>query len=398
MSRPPTLLIVPDGMADWPQEEFNGKTPWEAAETPNLDSFCRQGRTVCLQNIPAESPADSGVANMALLGYDPREYYLGRGALEAFNLGIDLVEGEIAYRCNLIFVDEQGRLADYSAGNLAGDLGKQLFADLEEELGNDDFSFYPGLGYRGLLVTDALDLLDCARPHDQMGSPVEKLWPRGPGSQLLKQLMIKSRDILEEHPLNQQRRQAGLKPANMIWPWGGGCYQPLPAIQQRYNLNGSVVAGVDLINGLGRAVGMQKLTVPGATGGYDTDMLGKARAAIKALEPDSLVFLHLEAPDEAGHDGNAQLKLEMIEKFDRDIVGPVYRQWQREFFNLALGPDHYTPIQERTHVKEPVPFLIVDGEVNSLEFTEKAAKNAPFVSRGWEKLAAWYCEGGKFNL
>ncbi len=398
MSRPPTLLVVPDGMADWPQEKLGGLTPWEAADTRNLDRFCEEGRSLRLQNIPDESPADSGIANMALLGYDPREYYLGRGALEALNLGLELKPDEIAYRCNLVSVDAADNLVDYSAGNIETDIAAEIFTDLQSELGNEKIRFSPGVRYRGILILNGVGEVNCVPPHDEMGRPVGELWPRGEGADRLKQLMIESRGFLKSHYLNKKLQEAGNRTADMIWPWGGGKLKQLPRLQERYNLEGRVIAGVDLIKGLGLAIGMDKVEVPGATGDFDTNMAGKAKAALESLAQDRLVYLHLEAPDEAGHDGAPELKKQMIEKFDREILGPLWNRWQEESFNLAIGPDHYTPIQERTHVKEPVPFLVLDGDKNEYECSESGSRQAPFVARGWEKIADWYANDEKFNF
>lgn len=401
MSSRPKLLVVPDGMAGWPQKELGGQTPWEAADTESLDSFCEFGKAYRFQNIPPESPADSGVANMALLGYDPREYYLGRGALEALNLGLELDSDEIAYRCNLVTVGAGDKLLDYSAGNLDTKTAEELFELLNQKIGNSNFKFHPGVGYRGLLVVNEnvieADTIDCARPHDEMGRSIHELWPRGRGGERLKELMRASREVLAGHPLNEQRSENNKNEADMIWPWGVGRLKELPAMKERYGLSGSVVAGVDLINGLGLALGMRKVDVPGATGGFDTDMRAKANAAIAELESERLVFLHLEAPDEAGHDADPELKVEMIEKFDRQIMAPLLEKWKQDKFDLVLGPDHYTPVQEQTHVKEPVPFLVVDGEQNNYKCTESGTAEAPFVSSAWEKLAAWYSGDSTFS-
>jgi len=390
------LLVVPDGMADWPQEELDGQTPLEAASTPNLERLCEAGRTFRIQNIPPESPADSGVANMALLGYDPRKYYLGRGALEALNLGLELDDDQVAYRCNLVTVDNNDRLIDYSAGGLPGEVGAALFSALQEEFGGEKYTFHHGVGYRGILLVREVGELDCSRPHDEMGRPVQELLPRGEAAERLTRLMWASQDFLREQPENRALLKTGEPTANMIWPWGPGRLSGLPGLKERYGIQGSVIAGVDLINGLGQALGMEKIDVPGATGGFDTDMRAKADAAIAELEPGRLVFLHLEAPDEAGHDGDARLKLEMIEKFDSEILSVVYKRWQKNKFHLALGPDHYTPIQERTHVKEPVPFLVLDGGKNKYTCTESGSREAPFAPRAWNRLAHWYKENGEF--
>ncbi len=391
MIRPPTLLVVPDGMADWPQESLGGKTPLEKAETPNLDRVTEKGRLYRLQNVPPESPADSGIANMALLGFDPRKYYLGRGALEALNLGVDLRDGEFAFRCNLVTTDPE-YLVDYSAGNLSTPEAEELFETLENKLGGKNVRFHSGIRYRGLLVSREFKNLSCHPPHDEMGGRLNKLWPSGPGGEKLKNLMLESKQILAGHPVNEKRLEAGENPANMIWPWGGGEMRRVPSIKDVYGLAGNVIAGVDLINGLGIAVGMKREEVEGTTGDYDTNMNGKARRALQVLDDNRLVFLHVEAPDEAGHEGDAPMKVKMIEKWDKEVMGQLAGPACRGEFRLALGPDHYTPVQKRTHVKSPVPFLIVDDNYadDNYEFTETVAADAPLVEQGWEKLAGWY--------
>ncbi|MFB6355754.1 MAG: cofactor-independent phosphoglycerate mutase [bacterium] len=386
-----TLLVVPDGMADWEQPSLGDKTPLEVAKTPNLDRLTRQGRLHRLHNIPKGCPADSAIANLALLGYDPREYHLGRGPLEALNLGIKFKDGEVAFRCNLVNVNEHDVLVDYSAGNLRTDIARDLFEDLNKEFGRDGFRFYPGVRYRGVLVVEGMGDVVCQPPHDEMGEKIQDIFPSGEGSDRLQQMMVESRDLLENHPINMRFKEKGETIANMAWPWGNGVVRDLPSIEDRYGLSGSVVAGVDLINGLSLAVGFEKREVEGATGDYDTDMEAKGKAAVEELENHDLVFVHLEAIDEAGHDGDAELKVEMIERWDRELLKPIVAEYERRDMRIALGPDHYTPIQKRTHIDDPVPFLIVDGDANDdHRFRESDAEQAPFVEEGWQALAQWY--------
>lgn len=395
MNRPPTLLVVPDGMAGWPQESLGGETPLEAAETPNLHRLVEGGRVYRLKNIPDVCPADSGIANLALLGYDPREYHLGRGPLEALNLGLNLEPGEVAFRCNLVSVDGENVLEDYSSGNLPSEQARELFGALDGRFADDGFRFVPGLRYRGVMVGRDLSEVRCYLPHDEMGRSVEDVLPEGPGSDRLRRMMVTSREILEDHPVNRRRREEGEPPANMAWPWGGGTVESLPSVRERYGLaGGSVVAGVDLINGLGRAVGLRKIDVPGATGDFNTDMEGKARAAVGALEENHLVFLHVEAIDEAGHEGDPDLKVDMIEQFDREMLTPVLEAVEARSFRLLLAPDHYTPVQKRTHVDDPVPLLVADGGGRSGHtYSETGAREAPLVEDGWEALARYYAGG-----
>lgn len=387
------MLIVPDGVAGWAQDEFDGRTPLEEAETPNLDRLADAGGVFRLKNIPDECPPDSGIANLSLLGYDPREWYLGRGPMEALNLGMDLKEGEVAFRCNLVHVDDNDVLAEYSSGNLPSDVGAQLFDALDEAFSDRGFRFKPGIRYRGVMVAEGFETTKCYLPHDEMGRPVKDVLPEGENAERLTQLMRDSRELLENHPLNRKRAENGEYPANMAWPWGNGKMASLPNVKERYGLDGCVVAGVDLINGLGLSVGLEKADVPGATGDFDTDMRAKADRALEELAEDKMVFLHVEATDEAGHEGDPELKVEMIERFDREIGEPVADALENREIRIALGPDHYTPVQERTHVDTPVPFIVIDDGVDTggnERFTEPDADRRPLVTEGWNEMARWF--------
>lgn len=386
----PTMLVVPDGVAGWDQPEFDGRTPLEEASTPNLDKLARAGRTYRLKNIPDGCAPDSGIANLSLLGYDPREYYAGRGPLEALNLGIDLEEGEVAFRCNLVSVSD-GTLEEYSSGNLPSDQGAELFAALNDEFNDEGFRFEPGLRYRGVMVAEGFEETTCYLPHDEMGRALSEIMPEGHNADRLSSMMERSRELLDNHSVNRNRRDNNEPPANMAWPWGNGTLSGLPQIEERYGLDGVVVAGVDLIKGLGLSIGMEKAEVPGATGDFSTDMNAKAERALDELAEDKLVYLHVEATDEAGHDGDPNLKVEMIERFDRNLAAPIAQALDNQQFRVALGPDHYTPVQERTHVDTPVPFVIIDddGDDDAL-FTEQDASKQPQIDQGWDVMADWY--------
>lgn len=387
------MLIVPDGVAGWEQDVFDGQTPLERAETPNFDRLADAGGVFRLKNIPDECPPDSGIANLSLLGYDPREWYLGRGPMEALNLGMDLEEGEVAFRCNLVHVDDNDVLAEYSAGNLPSDVGAELFEELNEEFSDRGFRFKPGIRYRGVMVAEGFEETKCYLPHDEMGRSVNDVLPEGKNAERLRELMLDSRKVLENHPRNRERAENGDYTANMAWPWGNGVMSSLPQVQDRYGLDGTVVAGVDLINGLGLSVGLKKAEVPGATGDFETDMRAKAERALDEIDENKLVFLHVEATDEAGHEGDPELKVEMIERFDREIAGPVADALEDRDIRIALGPDHYTPVQERTHVDTPVPFVVIDDGVESSgdeRFTESDAATRPLVTEGWDEMARWF--------
>lgn len=385
----PTLLFVPDGWADWPQPELDDRTPLQAARTPNLDRLAEAGRTYRAANIPEESPADSGIANMGLLGYDPRVHYPGRGPMEALNLGVELKPGESAFRCNLVTVEE-GILTDYSAGNLETEVSTAVFQHLNRVFQDQPVRFEPGIRYRGVLVLETGDTPDCYPPHDEMGRAVPELWPEGPGGGLLTDLMRRSQLVIREFLAD--RYPEYVDRVSMIWPWGGGVVRDLPSVGERYNRSGHVVAGVDLINGLGLALGMKRHDVPGATGDFDTDMTGKVEEALIHLTGTDLVYLHVEAPDEAGHEGDADHKVEVIEQLDEEMLGPIAGSVLDENLELLVSPDHYTPIQKRTHVPDPVPLLHLapDVEPDGLGYDEDVAEEAPLVEEAWDVLADLY--------
>ncbi len=303
---------------------------------------------------------------------------------------MELEDGEVAFRCNLVNVSD-GVLEDYSSGNLPSAIGKELFDTLDDVFSSQGFRFEPGIRYRGVMVAEGFEETECYLPHDEMGREVEDVLPEGGDADRLKDLMLRSREVLDDHPANKNRKEKGARPANMAWPWGNGTLTGIPTLRERYGMVGTVVAGVDLINGLGLSVGMEKANVPGATGDFNTDMNAKAERALEELDDDKLVYLHVEATDEAGHEGDPDLKIEMIERFDKNIGAPVVNALEQRSFRVALGPDHYTPVQERTHVDTPVPFVIVDGnESTQLRFTESAAARAPLIENGWDAMAEWY--------
>ncbi|MDI6873607.1 cofactor-independent phosphoglycerate mutase [Candidatus Solincola sp.] len=358
------VVLVPDGAADHPVTTRGGATPLEAASLPNMDFLAENGICGTAVTVPEGMPAGSDVANFSLLGYDPRQHYCGRGPLEAASMGVKLAEDQVAFRCNLV-TEEEGRLADYSAGHIPTEEARQIVRFLEEKLGDPYTAFHPGVGYRHLLVLRGLKHLDdlCVPPHDAVGRNIEEILPRGPGSERLRSLIRLSRRFLEDHPVNWWRKERGLRPANMIWPWGQGRSPDLPTLGERYGLSGAVITAVDLIKGLGLHAGMEVVNVPGATGYYDTDYEAKARYALHALRRVDLVYVHVEAPDEAGHEGNWEAKVEALENFDRHIVGAVLDESVRrhEEFHVLLAPDHPTPLEVGTHVPEPVPFALYLG-------------------------------------
>ena len=362
------LIILGDGMADWPVPTLANKTLLQYAHTPNMDRLARMGRTGMLRTVADGFHPGSEVANMSVLGYDLSEVYEGRGVLEAANIGVDLAPDEIAARCNLVCI-EGDILKNHSSGHITTEEADVLIQYLQEHLGDERVRFHTGVQYRHLLVIKGGDKrLHCTPPHDVPLQPFRPLMVKAevPEAQatadLVNDLILRSQQLLAEHPLNKARVAAGKDPANSIWPWSFGNrpnMRPLSAMYPQIQ-RGSVISAVDLINGIGHYAGLRRIAVEGATGLYDTNYENKAAAAIEALKTDDLVYLHIEASDEAGHEGDVALKLRTIENLDRRAVGPILEaleQWN-EPVTIAILPDHPTPCAHRTHTAEPVPFLI----------------------------------------
>ncbi|RJQ30921.1 MAG: cofactor-independent phosphoglycerate mutase [Actinobacteria bacterium] len=368
-------ILVPDGAADYPLEQLKGKTPLQAAYTPNMDFLAKKGKLGRAQTIPQGFLSGSDVANLSILGYDPKKYYIGRGPLEAAYHGIELKENQWAFRCNLVTIIDD-KMVDYSAGHITTQEAEQLINHLQENLGTKDLSFFLGVSYRHLTIfTDGFKDLKCSAPHDITGEEITQYLPQGGGSQPLRKLINDSRALLEDHPINVKRRAQGKNPANSIWLWGQGYYKAYPSFTSLHNICGSVISAVDLLKGIARMADMKVIEVPGATGYYDTDYQAKAQYGLKALEENDLVFIHVEAPDEAGHVGDIQQKIKSIEDFDKKIVNCFLDK------NVLLLPDHYTPISSKTHGNEPVPFLISGQGVkadNTTVFSEEEAKKGLF--------------------
>lgn len=362
------LIILGDGMADWPVPALGGKTLLQYAHTPNMDRLARLGRTGMLRTVADGFHPGSEVANMSVLGYDLHEVYEGRGVLEAANIGVNLAPDEIAARCNLVCI-EGDILKNHSSGHITTEEADVLIRYLQKHLGDERVSFHTGVQYRHLLVIKGGDKrIHCTPPHDVPLQPFRPLMVKAavPEAQatadLVNDLILRSQALLAEHPLNKERIAVGKDPASSIWPWSFGNrpnMRPLSAMYPQIQ-RGSVISAVDLINGIGYYAGLRRIVVKGATGLYDTNYEGKAAAALEALKSDDLVYLHIEASDEAGHEGDVQLKLRTIENLDRRVVGPICEalsQWD-EPVAIAILPDHPTPCAHRTHTAEPVPFLI----------------------------------------
>ena len=361
------IIILGDGMADEPIESLGGLTPLQYAKTPYMDELARQGVTGRMKTVADGFHPGSEVANMAVLGYDLPTVYEGRGVLEAASIGVELQPGDMAMRCNLICVEEE-ILKNHSAGHITTEEADELIHSLNEQLGSEQVHFYTGVSYRHLLVIKGGDKrVACTPPHDVPLHPFRPLLVKAevPEAQatadLLNELILRSQELLKNHPVNLRRQAEGKDMANSIWPWSPGYRPAMRTMKEMYGIErGAVISAVDLIRGIGVYAGLKVLHVEGATGLYDTNYEGKAQAALEALKENDFVYLHIEASDEAGHEGDVALKVKTIENLDRRAVGPIYeavKQW-KEPVAIAVLPDHPTPCAVRTHTNQPVPFLI----------------------------------------
>lgn len=362
------IIILGDGMADWPVKSLGGKTLLQHANTPNMDKLARMGQSGLLSTVASGFHPGSEVANMSVLGYNLPKVYEGRGVLEAASMGVELQPGEMAMRCNLICVEGE-ILKNHSAGHITTAEADVLIQYLQEKLGSDRVRFHSGVQYRHLLVIKAGDKqLDCTPPHDVPLKPFRPLMVKPLRAEaeetasLINDLILQSQELLKNHPLNLKRVAEGKDPANSIWPWSPGYRPQMDKLSDTFPQikKGAVISAVDLINGIGAYAGLRRITVEGATGLYDTNYENKVAAALEALKTDDFVYLHIEASDEAGHEGDVDLKLLTIENLDRRAVGPIYeavKDWD-EPVAIAVLPDHPTPCELRTHTAEPVPFLI----------------------------------------
>jgi 2,3-bisphosphoglycerate-independent phosphoglycerate mutase len=354
-------IVIPDGAADRPSEALGGRTPFEVARIPHMDRIAAEGRLGTVQSVPSGMAPGSDVAILSLLGYDPVKCYTGRAPLEAAAQGIHCGPDDWVFRCNLVTVAE-GKMIDYSAGHIKTQESEVLIRALEEQFGSDTLRFYPGVGYRHLLVIrEETFKVRTTPPHDILGQAVRKHLPKGKGADRLRELMDASREVLQGHSVNDIRRDLGENPASQIWLWGEGQRPNLTSFKKQWGLEGAVITAVDLVRGIARLIGWDVVDVPGATGYYDTDYAGKGEAAIQALADHDLVVVHVEAPDEAGHNGAAREKVKALESIDRLIVGPLLSALEQmdEPWRILVAPDHETPIEIRTHERKPVPFAMM---------------------------------------
>jgi 2,3-bisphosphoglycerate-independent phosphoglycerate mutase len=383
------ILVIGDRMADYPVPELGNKTPLQAAYKPNMDAIAAKGRSGLIKNVPDDMAPGSETAICSVLGYDPRIYCTGRGPLEAPAKGIELAQNDAAYRCNLI-TEKDGNILDYSAGHITTQEASQLITAIKEALGKPNkIEFFVGLDYRHFLILRNFphpELIQCTPPHDAAGIAVSTVLPKAKSpeaeknAQMLRDLIEKSRSILRSHPVNAAREKAGKHPGNLIWPWGGGKKPSMSTLKEKYSVKSAVISAVDLVKGLGTYAGMEIINVKGATGLDNTNYEGKADAALKALKTNDLVFVHVEAPDEAGHCKDYKLKVKTIEDLDRRMLGRLLNGIT-EPYAVAILPDHPTPIKTGTHSREPVPFSIASPflKPDGVEkFDEISAKKGAF--------------------
>lgn len=356
------IIILGDGMADHAIERLGGKTPLQYADKPMMDMLAREGRCGRLVTVPEGFPPGSEVANTAILGYDLNKVYEGRGPLEAASIGYEMEPDDLALRCNLITI-EDGKIITHNGGNLQTEDARVLIDYLNENLGNDRVKFVCGIQYRHLLIIKGGSKdINCAPPHDHPGEEWNKLLVTGEEktAKLINDLIVRSQELLSKHPYNIEKAKRGERQANSIWPWSGGYRPKMKTIAEMFPevKSGTVISAVDLIKGIGHYAGLKIVDVPGATGLADTNYEGKAQAAIEALKTDDFVFVHVEATDEAGHDGDLDLKLKAINYLDQRLIRPIYEAVKDQDVCIAVLPDHPTPVEMRIHVNEPVPFLI----------------------------------------
>ena len=390
------VVVLCDGMADYKLDALGGKTPMTVADKPNMNWLGAHGTVGMVKTVGDGFKPGSDVANLSVIGYAPKDYYAGRSPLEAASIGIDLKETDVTFRCNLVTLSDEENyedktLLDYCADDISTNEAEILIHFLAEQLNSEEFRLYPGVSYRHCLVWDhgTTDVGVLTPPHDITGQKIKKYIPAHPNARVLYEMMIKGHDMLKNHPVNQAREKRGLLPANGIWLWGEGRKKPLASFRDKYGLNGAVVSAVDLIKGIGKLAGMEVIEVEGATGYIDTNFEGKAQAAVRALENGmDFVYIHLEAPDECGHRNELENKVRSLELIDQKVIGPVLKALETyDDYKVMVLPDHATPLSLRTHVSDPVPFLMYrksrTAEHSVPVFDEEnAAKTGIFIEQG----------------
>jgi 2,3-bisphosphoglycerate-independent phosphoglycerate mutase len=383
------ICLVPDGMSDLPTPELDGLTPWQAARTPNLDKLALDSLVGTVLTVPQGMYPGSDVANMSILGYDPKKYYTGRGPIEAAAMGIPLDPKDVAYRCSLVATDGE-TLLDYSSGHISTEEATELIEVIEQKLGSRKFKFYPGVQYRHIMSwKDGSVDVKTVPPHDIQDQAIDAHLPQGDGEDELRRLIYDSLELLDNHPVNRRRRDQGKQPGNMIWLWGQGYTPNIPDFFRLRQKQGAVITAVDVVRGLGRAAGLKVIEVPGATGYIDTNYRGKAEYAVRALKDGiDFVYIHIEAPDESGHEGSIEHKIGSIEDIDKYVVPTLLDGMQKlDHLRLVILPDHATPVSLKTHLEGPVPFLLFDSRKSN------RASNVPFNETALEDAKTRIDEG-----
>ena len=381
------IVVLYDGMADYPVPKFDGKTPMEMAKKPNLDRLARNGEVGLVKTVAEGLKPGSDIANMSVLGYNPKECYTGRSPLEAVSIGVNMADTDIIFRCNLVTLSDEEdyeakTMVDYSAGDISTADATEIIKSVQEHFGNDIFSFYAGVAYRHCLVwkNGTLDLGSMTPPHDISGRVIGEYLSKSENADELIAMMKKSYDFLMEHPVNKRRIAEGKRPANSIWLWGEGTKPSLPDFKAKYGVDGSIISAVDLLKGIAKCANMSAPDVDGATGYIDTNFDGKADCAIEELKSKDFVYIHLEAPDECGHRNEPDNKVKAIEIIDEKILGKILPALEEyDDYKIMVLPDHPTPIVTMTHASDPVPYMIYrksTAKDNGIEsFTEINAKN-----------------------
>ena len=390
------IVILGDGMADYPIEELHGKTPLEAAKKPNMDALAEVSETGLCRTVPQNMKPGSDVANLSVLGYDPARYYTGRSPLEAASIGIPLKETDVTFRANLVTLSEaenfeDATMLDYSAGEISTAEAKELITFLADKLEMPGAKLYAGVSYRHCLVTQNGSVnVTLTPPHDITGKKIATFLPKGDNADFLLSLMTRSRELLRDHPVNLARAAAGKKKASSLWFWGAGKKPSLDSFEEKFGKKGVMISAVDLLKGIGKLTGMYVPDVAGATGNYDTNFTAKAKAALSAFDSGAdFAYIHMEAPDECGHQGDVKHKIYSIEQIDEKVVGYLCREMEKrgEPFRMLIMPDHPTPIAIKTHVSDPVPYLLYDSEKKrgngAKSYCEReAAATGAFVAEG----------------
>ena len=377
-------IILPDGAADEPLPQLYGRTPLEAARIPNMDWVALHGRQGCAVTIPAGFTPGTDVATLAVFGYDPHVYYSGRAPIEAAAKGLTVGPDELIFRCNFVTIRD-GRMRDFTAGHIAQPEAERLIADLNQLARNDEpalrgCKFHAGVSYRNLMIASPATALEvkCAPPHDIPNQPVADHWPRGSGQERVRAMLTRAAELLKDHPVNRARQAQGREPVTDIWLWGQGRPTKLPPFAERFGVRGAVITGVDILRGLAVSMGMDLIEVPGATGYIDTNYRGKGAAAVHALDQYDLVAVHIEAPDEAGHLGNADEKVKALERVDEFVVGPLLEALRRHGqWRILIAPDHPTPVSTTAHSAVPPPFCYAGHGVDAVQprpFSETSAR------------------------